>query len=353
MNPANGHLRFSRWRRAHRSLEAHLEAGSLRVGNKLYVLGGYQTLTLMCTKMQLLDIAAGAWRYGPPLPAGFPLSHAGLASDGRFLFVISGQEGPACEPATDLAWALDLDNMVWTRMASLPVARYAPVLEYLDGHLHLISGATEDRETISTDHFIMRIRDKSADAPRALPSLDSQVWRTGPPIPMGGDHAASVVLDGKMYVIGGEHGHAALTMDASKCCGAYWAHPYLFRYDPHREQWQRLADLPVAASHIESQVIVLDGKILVLGGTGDGDVFSARVQEYDPARDRWREMKALPQARKGGVVWQKNGSVYFNGGQLLTPDGNNRPVVADTMVARIRRGPWYSLFTRGARRPKS
>jgi len=352
MNLANGHLRFGRWRRAHRSLEAHLEAGSLRVGNNLYVLGGYQTLTQMCTKMQILDIATRAWRYGPPLPAGFPLSHAGLASDGRFLFVISGQEGPACEPATDLAWALDLNNMVWTRMASLPVARYAPLLEYLDGHLHLISGATEDRETISTDHFIMRIRDKSADAPRALPSLDSQVWRTGPPIPMGGDHAASVVLDGKMYVIGGEHGHAAMTMDASKCCGSYWAHPYLFRYDPHREQWQRLADLPVAVSHIESQVVVLDGKILVLGGTGDGDVFSARVQEYDPARDRWREMQTLPQARKGGVVWQKNGSVYFNGGQL-TFDGNNRPVVADTMVARIRRGPWYSLFTRGARRPKS
>src|SRR4030095_5438333 len=103
-------------------------------------------------------------------------------------------------------------------------------------------------------------------------------------------------------------------------------------------------------SHIESQVLVLDGKILVLGGTGDGDVFSARVQEYDPARARWREMKGLPHARKGGVVWQTNGSVYFNGGQL-TSDGNNRPVVADTIAARIRRGPWYSLFTRGARRP--
>jgi N-acetylneuraminic acid mutarotase len=140
-----------------------------------------------------------------------------------------------------------------------------------------------------------------------------------------------------------------MTMDATQCRGAYWAHPYLFRYDPRREEWQRLADMLFAVSHIESQVLVLDGKILVVGGTGDRDVFSARVQEYDPVRDRWRQMKALPQARKGGVVWQTNDRVYFNGGQL-TSDGTDRPVVADTMAAPIRRGPWYSLFTRGARR---
>jgi Kelch motif len=109
-------------------------------------------------------------------------------------------------------------------------------------------------------------------------------------------------------------------MDATQCRGAYWAHPYLFRYDPRREEWQRLADMLFAVSHIESQVLVLDGKILVVGGTGDRDVFSARVQEYDPVRDRWRQMKALPQARKGGVVWQTNDRVYFNGGQL-TSDG--------------------------------
>jgi N-acetylneuraminic acid mutarotase len=351
MSADNGIVRLGRWRRAPSSLEAHLEAASIRVGNTLYVIGGYQTLTQMCTKMQILDVASGGWRYGPPLPDGFPLSHAGVATDGRFLFIVSGQLGPACWPATERSWALDLHTMAWTAIAPLPVARFAPVLAYLDGNLHLVTGTTEDRVTIATEHFIMRVRDRTAER-TMLPLLSDQAWRTGPPIPLGGDHAASVVLDSALYVVGGEHGHAPVTMDATRCRGVYWAHPYLFRYNPRREEWQRLADMLFAVSHIESQVLVLDGKILVLGGTGDGDVFSARVQEYDPARDRWREMKGLPQARKGGVVWQTNGSVYFNGGQL-TSDGNNRPVVADTIAARIRRGPWYSLFTRGARRPKS
>lgn len=351
MSADNGNLRLGRWRRASSSLEAHLEAGSIRVGNTLYVIGGYQTLTQMCTKMQILDVASGTWRYGPQLPDGFPLSHAGLASDGRFLFVVSGQPGPACWPATERSWALDLHTMSWTAFAPLPVARFAPVLAYIDGNLHLVTGTTEDRVTIATEHFVMRVRDRSAE-PLGLPPLAEQAWRTGPPIPMGGDHAAAVVLDGVLYVIGGEHGHGPVTMDTTRCLGVYWAHSYLFRYDPRREEWQRLADMPFAVSHIESQVLVLDGKMLVLGGTGDGDIFSGRVQEYDPARDRWRELKRLPHARKGGVVWQTNGRIYFNGGQL-TSDGNNRLVVADTMAARIGRGPWYSLFTRGNRRPES
>src|SRR5262249_16369623 len=154
-------------------------------------IGGYQSLTQMCKRMQIFDMEAGEWSYGPELPEGFPLSHAGIASDEAFLFVASGQPGPACEPATNRPWALNLDQMTWVPMASWPVARYAPLLEYVDGNLHLISGATEDRETISNDHLILRIRDKDEDVAAALPRVEKQMWREAPPIPEGGDHAAS------------------------------------------------------------------------------------------------------------------------------------------------------------------
>ena len=336
-------LRFGRWRPVQGSLEEHMEAGSVRVGNKLYVIGGYQTLTRMCQKMQIFDIDAGTWTYGPELPSGFPLSHGGIASDGRFLFVVSGQPGPACEPATDRAWALDMLKMIWVPMAPLPVARYTPVLEYVDGNLHLISGAIEDRETISNDHFIMRLRGKADEDPSELPTLEDQVWLKGPPVPRGGDHAGSLVLDGRIYVIGGEHGHAAMTMDASKCCGTYWVHNYLYCYDPRAETWERLADLPFGTSHIESQIVVVDGRIIVLGGTGDGDVFVDKVQEYDPARNRWRQIRRLPMPRKGGLVWEKNRVIYFNGGQIMF-NKHERHVVADTMAAEIKRGSWPSPF---------
>ena len=217
-----------------------MEAGSLRVDSRIYVIGGYQTLTSMCARMQILDIQSEHWTYGPALPEGFPLSHAGLATDGKFLFVVSGQPGPACEPATKRAWAFNLEQMSWEPMAPLPAARYAPLAEYVDGNLHVISGAIEDRETISNDHFIMRIRAPSTAA-TALPEVERQKWLKGPPIPAGGDHAASVVIDGRIYIIGGEHGHAAMTMDPAKCCGTYWVHKYLFRLIP-REERTRLAD---------------------------------------------------------------------------------------------------------------
>jgi N-acetylneuraminic acid mutarotase len=327
------------------SLEAQMEAGSLRVGNRIYVIGGYQTLTLMCARMQILDLETDSWSYGPALPVGFPLSHAAIASDGRHLFVVSGQPGAACEPATNQTWALDLQDMRWLPMAPLPAARYAAVAQYIDGDLHVITGATEDRETISNDHFIMPIR-APGTAATALPPLEKQHWRQAPPIPAGGDHAAAVVIDNLIYVIGGEHGHARVTMDPAQCCGTYWVHKYLFRYDPKSEKWTRLADMAIGSSHIERQTVVIDGRILVLGGTGDKDIFVDEVQEYDPATDRWRRLRPLPAPRKGGIVWQKNGSLYFSGGQIA-PDKSQpyqREVVAATMVAELSRSFWNRFF---------
>ena len=334
-------LHLGKWKASKPCLEAHMEAGSLRVDSRIYVIGGYQTLTSMCTRMQILDIESENWSYGPALPEGFPLSHAGLATDGRFIFFVSGQPGPACEPATNRAWAFDLEKMTWEAMAPLPAARYAPLAQYVGGNLHVISGAIEDRETISNDHFIMPIR-RPGTAATALPGLESQEWREGPPIPAGGDHAASVVIDERIYVIGGEHGHAAMTMDPAKCCGTYWVHKYLFRYDPKQEEWTRLADMPFGSSHIEAQTIVIDGRILVLGGTADKDVFVDKIQEYDPAVDRWRQLRPLPAGRKGGVVWEKNGVVHFNGGQLVRNKNkrSTRHVVSETMAAEIKRSFW-------------
>src|SRR5687767_13632006 len=95
-NRSNQSIHFAEWQPAKPSLEQWMEAGSLRIANKLYVMGGYQTLTQMCRRMQICDIESGEWTYGPEFPAGFPLSHAGVASDGRFIFIISGQPGPAC-----------------------------------------------------------------------------------------------------------------------------------------------------------------------------------------------------------------------------------------------------------------
>src|SRR5207253_10494288 len=95
MSKLNPPLRLGKWRPSIPCLEAYVEAGSLRVGDRIYVIGGYQTLTGMCARMQILDIESETRSYGPALPEGFPLSHAGLATDGGVLFFLSGQPGPS------------------------------------------------------------------------------------------------------------------------------------------------------------------------------------------------------------------------------------------------------------------
>ncbi len=132
-------------------------------------------------------------------------------------------------------------------------------------------------------------------------------------------------------------------MDAAKCCGTYFVHDYLFRYDPASEQWTRLADMPFGSSHMECQIVVIDGRILVLGGCGDRDQLLDRVQEYDPAHNRWRQLKLLPVARKGGIAWQDDGVLYLNGGQM-SGNSSERRVVSETVGARIKRGSWLDFL---------
>jgi hypothetical protein len=94
MTKFNRPLHLGKWRASMPCLEMHMEAESLRVGNQIYVIGGYQTLTRMCQRMQILDIETENWTYGPALPEGFPLSHAGIATDGRFLSSFQASQDP-------------------------------------------------------------------------------------------------------------------------------------------------------------------------------------------------------------------------------------------------------------------
>jgi N-acetylneuraminic acid mutarotase len=135
-------------------------------------------------------------------------------------------------------------------------------------------------------------------------------------------------------------------MEASKCRGVYWVHNYLFSYDPKKEEWERLEDMPFGSSHSEAQTAVLNNRIIVLGGTGDRDELLDKVQEYDPAHNRWRQLRPLPVPRKGGVVWVNDDTLFLNGGQIVHDRHvpSERSVVSETVSAKIKRGYWLDFF---------
>ncbi len=316
----------------------HMEAEALRLpGGRLQIFGGFAAFTRVNgPRSALLDEGALRWTraFGPPLPRDLGRTHAGTAVDAEgTAYVVSGQPGPCCGPATAAAWRLSREGK-WAPIAALPEIRYGGTMQYsrVDHALHLVAGTTEDRATVSCDHWVY--------------SLAENVWARGAPIPLGGDHLASVLTgDGRrMYVVGGEHGHAAIRHDQKYVPGSYVAHPFLFRYDVEDRVWTRLADLPRAVHHAENQTLLLPHQderfIVVVGGSTDGDMLVRHVQVYDRAEDRWTLFEnGLPVGLKGGVAWFRPSDqcVYVTGGQTARSARDARPgaVVRTTIRAKL------------------
>jgi hypothetical protein len=174
--------------------------------------------------------------------------------------------------------------------------------------------------------------------------LAAAAWRRGADLPYLADHRGQVVLEGpdgpSLYLVGGERGHAGLAEDhgAEAAPGRYLALPYLVRHDFATGAWTRLADLPLPVHHVEHQVVVLGGRLLVvLSGGGDGSLLVDLIQVYDLETDRWEvHDSAMPTPLLGAVAWVEGDRILVNGGQTWFSPADRRPgeVLATTLEVR-------------------
>ncbi len=157
-------------------------------------------------------------------------------------------------------------------------------LAELDGKLFVLGGYPKGRVTVTT----VQIYDIATDS-----------WRLGPPLPQPNNHGMAAVVDGVLYLIGGQ-------TDANR---AYVDTVYAL--DPKVGKWVEKARMPTARS--AGAPVVLDGKIFVAGGRPPrGHDFSV----YDPRTDRWETLPDLPSQRNHIIGAAINGRAYFAGGRL-------------------------------------
>ena len=88
-------------------------------------------------------------------------------------------------------------------------------------------------------------------------------------MPRSTDHVTSAVLDGKIYVIGGEHGHEY----------SYVPHYDVQQYDLATEKWTYKAPLPLPFSHAEYTTFIHQGQIWSLGGQTNAEDLSGPRQQ--------------------------------------------------------------------------
>jgi N-acetylneuraminic acid mutarotase len=259
------------------------ESNGLAAFGKLWVIGGFGKYTAQSSpRSDVYDPATDKWTRIKDMP--ITVTHVPAVLVGTTIWLVGGFVGDHPGPATKDVWKYDTATDTWTRGPSLPQPRGAGGAAYLDGWLHYFGGGNRKKGELGypseTEHWALDLSNESAG------------WQVRAPMLVPRDHMSGATVNGAIYSIGG-----ALNGDEHEA-----NQKRVERYDPGTDKWTRVADMPTARSHITSSTFVAGGKIIVAGGTNNGNIPSRDVAAYDPVANTWQVLPKLPSGRKSPVM---------------------------------------------------
>ena len=249
---------------------------------------------------------AGATVGGPPAaPPAAPRNRRTLLGVGLGLAAVvilalvllsgggGGDDGgeQAGSPAAEAAIPLP-DDLAWQSRRKAPVARQYAASTVVGGTIWVLGGLGVKTSSTTT---------KAYD-----PALES--WRTGPGLPLPLHHVAAVTYNGEPVVIGGwVPSGSNLTAETSDRVFAL-----------RNGSWVELPKLnnPRAAAG----AAVVGDKIVVVGGQGDGELV-APTEVFDGSS--WKEAAEIPTPREHMAAASDGDYVYAVGGRQLAADKNS------------------------------
>lgn len=274
------------WYPAAPSPIARALAPGVVIGKELYVFGGFYTRGLKVTRrVDVYNPDTDSWVRKADMP--ITNTHIAVAVDGDTAWLAGGFVGDHPGEATTKVFKYHAPSDSWSAATPLPAPRAAGAMVRIGRALHYFGGFSRDRNTTYGDHWVL--------------SLDGDHrWTRRAPLPQPRGHLGAVVLDGKIYAVGGGFNHDTDRSDVK----------FLHRYDPATDRWTALASLPYGVSHIDTSTLVWNNRIYVFGGRSDEEkslvnrIFPKTnplrrtalpdVIAYDPKANSWSPQQELP-----------------------------------------------------------
>jgi len=172
----------------------------------------------------------------------------------------------------------------WTRKSNMPTARSGLCAIVVDGKIYSIGGGP------STGVVVRTVEQYDPATDMWIRKADTQIPRCF--------FGASTVNE-KIYVIGGFGNLASVE-----------------EYDPTLDTWTMKASMPTARAHVATASV--GGKIYAVGG-GSSEVILGALEEYDPASDTWTRRSDMPTARVQVSCSTVDGILYAIGGGRYYP----------------------------------
>ncbi len=319
------------------------------------------------------SMPSGTWNYIASMLTTVNAAHiaaAGGVLNGQFLVTNGAQsnETESYNPTTNQ----------WTVLAPSPTKSAYAVGAVINGQFYMVGGCSYDGDCRVNVTGIMQIYNPTTNT-----------WSAGPSMPTASYDAASAVINGKLYVVGGDIGcppctnvptleiydpvastwttgapmpnaligarGAAVGGKLYVVGGAYgsWPTPTssfasnVSIYDPISNTWtQSASSIPVPVWG--SSAVVMDGLVYVIGGIGTSQTSVTAVQVYNPAADTWTSLTPLDTARDSGVASVISGVIYLAGGE---EPGSIYPTTAESFF-QYPQGPAGPIGPIGATGPQ-
>ena len=160
----------------------------------------------------------------------------------------------------------------WTTVAPIPTARYAPGVAVLNGLIYVIGGQTTAVEAYD-------------------PTSNS--WTARAPVPEVEQYPGVAVINNLLYLVSQS---GALKV-----------------YDPAADRWTTRS--PVPGGGVMNFVVAVNGTLYAIGGTNQCcRTVGSTLNAYDPATDSWTGRAVLSNLRQPWGVGVLNGLIYVLGG---------------------------------------
>ncbi|MFG2479806.1 carboxypeptidase regulatory-like domain-containing protein [Streptomyces fagopyri] len=224
------------------------------------------------------DPAANTWHQKAGAPSAVAAAAGGFI-DGKFYvsggyWVAADYSAIGIETKTQV---YDPATDTWSTTTGNPNALAGAGTAVLDGKLYTVGGMSTDDSYHST---------VSTYDPK------KKTWRTLHPYPKDINGASCGAITGKLYCAGG------LTSLDGGAVGRTVKDAYV--YDPARDTWKRIADLPIDMH--QSAYGVADGRLLLSGGlTDNSSVLTDQAYAYDPAMNWWTPLPSAGEARNAAI----------------------------------------------------
>ena len=265
-----------------------IEAAGVVANGQFYVMNGATGASI---STQVYNPSTDSWSVRASDPV--PQAESSAGAIGNKIYVAEGWLNSDSSSPTNALEIYDPISDSWTSGAPSLIARGESAAAVIDTKLYVAGG---DKFGGFVKFSDLEIYDSLANS-----------WSMGAPLPMAIENASGAAIGGKFYVVAGDYGPTNVNNTPSG---------FLFIYDPVTNSWSTGASMPTPRSSAASAVV--DGKLYVVGGNTNNGVNNggavSTVEIYDPASNSWTTGPAEPVAHEIQTAGVINSNLYVAGG---------------------------------------